>query len=207
MQQAEQSRRAALEAGETRRLITTSARYSKYGTPESSGWLIKQLRRNSQEKFSFGNYDLSAYPRFYYQVKSGGPNDFKRNTLKPYAESGISLFGQQYNYDVPGNIVYGYLGRTYGFSEEALRNAAGFAHVQDKTGGIPLRLRVKWPPGPIPIRLGEPLDRIIGPNAKKHDDPLDQHAIGVGFQLYESQDLSRANVRRAIKAAKLRPAP
>jgi hypothetical protein len=194
--------------------ITTSGRS---GAPELSPWLITQLGIDSQEhKVRFGNHNPAANIRFYNQVKEGGPKDFKNNILKPYAGSGIALFGKRYDYDVPGNILFGYLGRSYGFSEEYLRDGAGLAQLATEKGRTP-----RWLYAGLshdPIKLNDPLDTmwLTSPTQwfypgtqlfdwKKFDDPLDQQAIEVGFRLYESHDLSPANVRRTIEAATLRP--
>ena len=171
--------------------------------PDKSQWLINEIARDHY--MTTTSFDLND-PRakaaalffFYQQVHKGGKWDYKSNILKAYSQSGILLFDKKYANDVPGNIVYGYMGRVVGLDESLLADAAGYAQFKEKTKGD--------------VHL-EDMALVVRTNLNypglwaRQDDPLDQNAIRIGIRLYEDKDLSSGHICHILEAANLRPPP
>lgn len=94
---------------------------------------LNDLMAKYEKEFSYLRIDMSAYNLvnrltiFYNLVKNRGPLDLKN-------VKGWQSINFIYNYeylanDAPGNILYGYVGKVFGFSDLTLLSAAGFAQV------------------------------------------------------------------------------
>lgn len=116
---------------------------------------------------------IEAYWRWYTLVKPGGPWDYKRHLYKTYGEWACD-FPQKihFNFDVWSNIHYGYLGLAAGFSRADLLDGAGLAQLMAGT----------VPDGYWRRRLATLGDADV---FRALDDPADQEAIKVGFELWE----------------------
>lgn len=98
---------------------------------------------------------------FYELVRNKGPLDLKNQGWndKCYVFDGKMIRG-----DAPGNILYGYLGKVFGFSDELLCRAAGYA--QTKAG------------------TSDPSWGTWYGNPPYGDDPEDQKSIKIGIDYY-----------------------
>jgi hypothetical protein len=94
-------------------------------------------------------------------------NEFENTSLSPYVFPVVEG-GDEYYYDIHGNIIYGYIGSAAGISDDALLDNAGTMNL---------------------------LDDFISPNRnitsqpgvdgwRKFDDPRDQSMIQVGINLW-----------------------
>jgi hypothetical protein len=81
---------------------------------------------------NIGAKKAAKYAWFYTQVKNGGPWDLKNNVYKPYKNSGVMVSGNKYDYDMPGNFHYGFVGAAADFDDLILHKAAGVA--QERAG-------------------------------------------------------------------------
>jgi len=130
-----------------------------------------------------------------YLVKDKAKWDFKHN-IKANLNSESFIFQHEggydwYEYSMPGNIFYGFIGRSAGFSAEALHFGAGYAEVTDpahKDRGE------SWCPK-VCIRYVNGSDNcqefgsyFFNPEWAKtfYDDPLDYQAVEFGVQLFET---------------------
>lgn len=99
---------------------------------------------------------------FYNLVRNGAEADLKNHgypTNQKYIFNGRLVSG-----DAPGNILYGYVGKAFGFSDILLLRAAGFAQCHSGTS------KPKW-------------GHWSG-SAPYGDDPNDQENIKVGMNYY-----------------------
>ena len=165
--------------------------------PDKTQWLINQIMINLYKisRIDIGNIFSQVETLFYFyrQVKTGGGWDYKSNKLSGpfYSSAGIKLCDRVCANDVPGNIVYGYMGLHVGFWKSILADAAGYVHVNPNA--------TQWDMLTV---FGMNLDHPY--MLASMDDPLDQNAIRrVGFGLFE-QGLSRNNLCRLIKSTTLR---
>src|SRR5262245_53454402 len=76
---------------------------------------------------------FARYMWFYYKVRNKGDWDFKNNVYKPYKASGVTVCGNHYGNDMPGNFHFGFAGRAAGFDTETLRFLAGWAQQRAGT--------------------------------------------------------------------------
>lgn len=136
------------------------------------------------------NNHWTAYNEFRKLVQGNGDWDhkpmireyFHLNTLDPKTAS-------LYDYELWSNIHYGYVGKTIGFSENVLLEAAGIAQAVNK--GI--------------SRLA--IARAAKNNtAKNFDDPEDQIAIKIGFNLVNT-GLSKDNILNSVRWHRVSLAP
>jgi hypothetical protein len=107
------------------------------------------------------------YLDFYNRVKTGGKWDIKNSEnykRSGYPLLGITIAGQPYSFDVPGNVLYGYAGASAGFSPGLLRKMAGLAQLNHDKGEKGSSSR--------------PINAYF-------DDPRDQAQISAGIVLYE----------------------
>jgi hypothetical protein len=127
---------------------------------------------------------------WYHKVKTGGPWDHKSHIKTTYGEwTEDAPRRKLYNYDVWSNVHYGYVGLACGFSEWILKAGAGVAQV--KAGTVP--------DGYWERRF----ERIGDADAfSAFDDPKDQAAIQVGFDLWKAQRLSvtTSHILDAVRA-------
>ncbi|MCD3195720.1 bacteriocin [Clostridium botulinum C] len=104
---------------------------------------------------------LERLGHFYNLVKNGSAIDLKNQgwNSKKYIYNGEVI-----DNDAPGNIAYGYLGKAFGFSDELLLRAAGYA--QQKAGTSKPEWGKPWGSPPY------------------GDDPRDQARIKQGIKVY-----------------------
>lgn len=100
--------------------------------------------------------------RFYNLVRNGGEADLKN---QGYSVKQSYIFNnQKVSGDAPGNILYGYVGKSFRYSDELLLRAAGFAQ-----------------------KMGGNYDPKFGHwngNPPYGDDPRDQKNIKIGMNFY-----------------------
>ncbi len=114
---------------------------------------------------------IQAYYQWHELVKSRSTWDYKLILRKQYGEWSCDLSTKtMYNKDIWSNIHYGYIGLAIGFPEWDLLAGAGAAQVKAKT----------VPDGYWKRRLQEIGDADF---LAAFDDPKDQAAIRVGFDL------------------------
>ena len=93
------------------------------------------------------------------KVQNGGDWDLKQQ--ERWQNSSLYYFnGELVDADAPGNIMYGYMGKAYGFPDDVLYYAAGYAQIK---AGTSTRL---W------------IERGTG------DDPIDYYNIEKGISYY-----------------------
>ncbi|MCI0732055.1 MAG: polymorphic toxin type 44 domain-containing protein [Chloroflexi bacterium] len=177
--------------------------------PDQTDWFMKELFTNLyiSEKTSLGSdgslIDAASQLMFFYEnVRTGGDWDYKNNLLQKFNESGIVLSGDVYANDVPGNIMYGFMGAsladeielaTLGLNaEDVLLGLAGYVQVnpnatQSDIAGLLLNLD---------------RERLLV-YSQALDDPLDRNAILVGMELYR-QGPSQENLERLLESTELR---
>lgn len=128
--------------------------------PDVTQWLYDQMRRNRRPRASSafplspqGLADLGVDPRvasyvnFAFWVQPGGLWDFKASQKFvtggcPVRPGGcnftVTIAGECFNYDVPGNIHYGYIGKGWGFPIASLAWGAVGASIFTIGGSEPL---------------------------------------------------------------------
>ena len=139
---------------------------------------------------------LEAYALWAWMVRQGGPWDPKWQIINTYGGPGYWVkLGDEYEYyyDVWGNVLYGYLGKAIGFSEEELFHGAGLEQIGSDVG-----YAFKY--GDL-TRLPRPRINVEGLAAFDH--PQDRTGIEIGITLWEQyrtnftpEDLERAIIRR-----------
>jgi RHS repeat-associated protein len=130
-----------------------------------------------------------AFALFGYMVRQGGPWDPKPEIGRGFGYL-EEIEGDKYYYDIWGNIMFGYLGTSAGFSESELLEGAGLEQVGSSIAyAISLR-----DPDYLPKR--EP--GVSG--ARAWDDPVDQIASQIGINLWNSYGLyvTPMNIMQAI---------
>ncbi|MBU5593396.1 hypothetical protein KQI89_16745 [Clostridium sp. MSJ-4] len=108
------------------------------------------------------NSPIEKLYKFYNLVRNKGKLDLKNQgwTDAQYKFNGVIIPN-----DAPGNILYGYLGKAFGYSDELLKRAAGFAQQQAGTN------KPEWGTWSGDFPYG--------------DDPADQFFIQLGIQYYK----------------------
>ncbi|MDK0785060.1 polymorphic toxin type 44 domain-containing protein [Clostridium perfringens] len=99
--------------------------------------------------------------KFYNLVRNGSIVDLKN---QGWDENQYYFNGKIYRKDAPGNILYGYLGKVFGFTDELLLRAAGFAQKEAGTSKP---------------EFGDPFG-----NPPYGDDPYDQECIKDGIDYF-----------------------
>lgn len=99
---------------------------------------------------------------FYNLVRNGGEADLKNHGFK---ESNYIFDDKVVKGDAPGNILYGYVGKAFEFSDELLLRAAGFAQQKAGTSNPEWG---KW-----------------NGNPPYGDDPNDQNSIKIGIDFFK----------------------
>ena len=102
--------------------------------PEVTDWLIRQIINNGKLKpnEAGGAGTVLLLNEFKFKVQSGGDWDFKASqTFKtqscpelPTCKNTVTICGICLNYDVPGNINFGYVGIKWGIPTEFLHKGA-----------------------------------------------------------------------------------
>jgi hypothetical protein len=105
------------------------------GAPDITADFLSKLRTNGRfARDTLRRLDATArYLAFGMLVRGGGLWDFKANVYRGFRQSGVSVCGRQYRYDMPGNYHYGFVGTAAGFSLTVLLSAAGGAQIQART--------------------------------------------------------------------------
>jgi hypothetical protein len=103
--------------------------------PDITADFLSRLRNNGAFAATvMRNSDMPVrYGMFYALVRYGGFWDFKANIYRGFEQTGVSVCGREYRYDMPGNYHYGFVGAAAGFSDTVLLSAAGGAQVQAGT--------------------------------------------------------------------------
>lgn len=117
---------------------------------------------------------------FYDKVKTGAEYDLKNNVYKNFNKSGVVIDGKKYAGDIPGNLMYGYIGASMGFSGQTLRVMAGLQqknHLLGQGKEIPN----KW-------------------EETYYDYPEDQKAIQAGVDLFKQKgkNISAKAIRKSL---------
>lgn len=177
--------------------------------PDKTEWLLKEMITNLYiiDKSSLGSEDsiieaISQLEIFFQSVRTGGSWDYKNNELKGYSDIGISINGETYANDVPGNIMYGFMGAslekqiemtTLGLdAEDVLYGLAGYVQLNPDATKTDIA------------------NLLIHPDRQKllyysrfMDDPLDRNAIRIGIELYH-QGPTQDNLNRMLAETELR---
>ena len=82
---------------------------------------------NAEGKYGWEKDDTLKLGKFANLVESNAEYDLK--TKPGWKQPQYVINGEVVDNDVPGNINYGYLGRTFGFSEPTLTKAAGLYQI------------------------------------------------------------------------------
>lgn len=145
--------------------ITSSPEYS-LGEPKDITQALKDLLVRYMYMYgpTWNNIlaPIEKLYKFYNLVKNNGMADLKN---QGWTDSYYIFNGNTYRGDAPGNILYGQLGKAFGFSDELLFRAAGYAQFMAGTN------RPEWG-----HYLGE---------SPYGDDPYDQFCIQVGISYYK----------------------
>ena len=135
--------------------------------------LMKEMIRNEYEnatqmtrKDLTTPYDAIAFLfEFKQTVQNKGKWDLKQK--EEWNKSSLYYFdGKIVDIDAPGNIMYGYLGKAYGFSDKMLYMGAGYAQIDDGTAML------------------EFCNTYF-------DDPIDQNNISIGIEVYNKTHKKR----------------
>lgn len=150
---------------------------------------------------------ISRIKMFFDVVKTGGPGDLKSNAFKH--DCCVRIYKTAVANDVPGNILYGFIGVEV-FPEKVLLGAAGYVHVNKKVSikdaleewGVDLvRLKFKWCTTTIKIkypcaeRTSEKAWNALLDKWAARDDPKDQAAIKLGFDIARKAAFTRDQIR------------
>lgn len=126
---------------------------------------LDDLMSEVENKYSYVDSNYGLVPKlklFYSLVKNRAPYDLKN--IKGWKAKRFVYNGELLANDAPGNILYGYLGKVFGFSDLTLLSAAGFAQIKAGTSTS------EWK------------------NLKSFgDDPRDQARIKQGIQIYKAR--------------------
>jgi RHS repeat-associated protein len=170
---------------------------------------------------------LRAFAAFYFLVKDKAKWDFKHEIKDVLQGEKIALdAGEElhwYEYSVPGNIHYGFVGRATGFTAFELHGGAGYAEITDPSheergeACCPQICYSSWTgdwENPVTfehcLQLG---CYYINPDWVKSlfDDPQDWASVEFGVQMYNTcgQQLTRAQFQDhlALHGDELTPAP
>ena len=103
--------------------------------PDITADFLSKLRNNGASASTIlRNLDTQTrYLAFCMLVRSGGLWDFKANVYRGFEQTGVTVCGREYRYDMPGNYHYGFVGAAAGFSDTTLLSAAGGAQIQART--------------------------------------------------------------------------
>lgn len=147
------------------------------GSPDVTADFLSRLRANGRfARDTLRRMNATArYVAFGMLVRSGGLWDFKSNVYRGFRQSGVTICGRQYRYDMPGNYHYGFVGTAAGFSLPVLVSAAGGAQIQAGTSRPEY-----W--------------------CTAGDDPEDSMFIMLGVGLYQEVQLevSNTNLHRSL---------
>jgi hypothetical protein len=127
---------------------------------------------------------LGAFVSFGWMVRQNGPWDPKPY-IKANFEAGVSqrIGSYWYNYDIWGNIMFGYLGIAGGFSESELLNGAGLEQIGSDTWYAARYLDPCLLPRP---RYGS----RAAPLLWTWDHPEDRLAAKMGMRLWETHGIN-----------------
>lgn len=131
-----------------------------------------------------GSADAQAMLKFALKVKPGADWDYKVPIQNRFGDWALdALRGRRYKFDVWSNIIFGYLGKAIGFSDDVLLDYAGVA--QAKQDG-------KW---------GRALNAMKNGTGRELDEPGDGAAIIIGIGLWKKYGASvtEQNILDAIR--------
>jgi len=124
---------------------------------------LNTLMADAESKYAYWNTGaiFIDYPTFYNLVRNKGPYDLKN---QPDWQHDLFVYNNMIiRKDVPGNMLFGYLGKAMGIQEHVLLAGAGFAQIQAGTSEWWWTL----------VSYG--------------DDPQDQYWIDYGFRTYRAK--------------------
>ena len=133
---------------------------------------------------------IQAYYQWYIKVKNGADWDYKEDITEEFGSWACDKNNKIiYNFDIWSNIHYGYIGLATGFPKWDLLAGAGVAQARANTvpdGYWKRRLEV----------LGD-ADFLAA-----FDDPKDQEAIKIGFNLWEedAENIKQNDILAKIRA-------
>jgi RHS repeat-associated protein len=170
-------------------------------------WLYEEIRTNANGYYAQRISTLlasndpvdkaRAVAAWIFLVKDKAKWDFKHRVEYELDQSIVlrdSNGYRWYEYSVPGNIHYAFVGRAAGFSGSALHAGAGYAEVTDPAHAeageacCPVYCRFGWV-GPIPYAACIPLGcYYVNPDwwRTSFDDPSDWQNVEFGVQLFET---------------------
>ncbi len=150
--------------------ITSLPTYSQgdiSGTPKDITKAIKDLVVKYTARYYAGwstiSQSIENIYNFYNLVRNNGLADLKN---QGWTDTSYVFDGAIYRNDASGNILYGQLGKIFGFSDEILLRAAGYAQVIAGTS------KPEW-------------GTYTG-SSPYGDDPYDQYCIQIGIAYYRN---------------------
>jgi RHS repeat-associated protein len=171
-------------------------------------WLYTELHENANGYYAqrirtlWASKDPTDKGRslaaFYLLVKDEAEWDFKHRIRTEFREKSIVLRHtggyRWYEYSVPGNIHYSFVGRAVGFSGSVLHGGAGIAEIKDPAhveageACCPIYCRAGWV-GPVPYAVCIPLGcYYVNPEwwRTAFDEPRDWQNVEFGVQLFDT---------------------
>lgn len=176
---------------------------------DKTDWFIGEMARNLYMTHVIGGKSegpilesVSKLMFFFENVKTEGSWDYKNGDLRDSINTGLILAGDVYANDVPGNIMYGFMGAA--IAEEIETLSLG---LDAETVLLGLAGYVQINPGAskedIARLLFDPDRERLLVYSRYLDDPLDQNAIKVGLELYR-QGPSQENLESLLNSTELR---
>jgi RHS repeat-associated protein len=195
-------------------------------------WLYDELHENANGYYVQRIHTLwtskdpadksRALAAFYLLEKDKAKWDFKHRIDKELGRSIVLRHSNGYSwyeYSVPGNIHFGFVGRAAGFSGSLLHGGAGIAEIRDPAhveageACCPVYCRFGWI-GPVPYAVCIPLGcYYVNPAwwRTAFDEPGDWQNVEFGVQLYDTHKaqmtLEQFEDFLATNGSMLTPAP
>jgi len=126
----------------------------------------------SNNKILAASHKAKAYLLWMSVVKKNAIWDYKKFMLRRWGEWACNKKKKdalRFNYDIWGNINYGFIGKHVGFSDWELLSGAGVAQTWDNK-----------------MTKEEIQEKLMKDGLKGLDDPKDQTAIKIGFDLFKN---------------------
>ena len=118
--------------------------------------------------------------KYFSQIMASGQKyDFKNSIYGDYKTTGVVITGRKYDYDITGNLGYGYIGSAAGFSPEVLKMMAGLYQIEMNTNSS-----------------------VWSWEESYFDDPQDQKEIERGIVLWQNfeEDINPLSLREVLSS-------
>jgi hypothetical protein len=156
-------------------------------------WFLEQMNtiaNSEQMDFIKKNNDKAeGWAGFFTMNDNQGPWDMKEYISRgrvPEARNDYELGGYTFPSDVPGNVIFGYIGAAGGFSENSLLAGGGYAQFDGRySSNAPLDAPKDASGKPYKDGVYGTNWSGIGDTTSNYDDPRDQAAIKAGYKLFQ----------------------